>query len=397
MPRVPQSLLKIPGRLKRMLTWWTDGTRLAERAMARQDWPTAVKGWQRVLDNAGQTTPPRVFSRMSKALRKQNDLDAAETILCQGASLHSHDLLLAQEFAELAVARGDWPEAVKRWGSVLNNFGECAPVIAYAELSHALCKQGRFEGADAIVRQGVTLYPNDASLAREFAEIAMTREDWPEAIKRWQAALDIVGESSPGRVYAGMSQALRRHNELGAAEAIIRRGMRLYPDDPILVQECAELAGNRENWPEAVERWRTVLILSGDRAPATAYVKLSTALRGQGDVDGAATILRQGLSLYPGDTSLIREMSTVISVPQCNRASGIDQKGTDRSAGLLVTNKGHFIESRKLRSNRRFMQTCLFGMQFSHSKARAEVEWANNCRIDWLNTAEDSWLGLDEN
>jgi tetratricopeptide (TPR) repeat protein len=330
------------------------------------------------------------YSRRSRALRREGDLDTAETIVRQGLSRNPSDANLAQEYAEIAMAREDWSEAIRRWRTVLQVSGRNTSASVYARMSRAFRGAGEFNEADAIVGEAMRLHANTTNIAQEFAEIAMSSQNWVEAVKRWQKILDVSGNSSPPAVYARMSQAFRNQDKLEMAEVVLGQGLSIHPSNPNLAREWAELAMAREDWAEALKRWQTVLEVYGDDAPPAVYIGMSTALRCKGEIDAGLAIVNQGLSLNPHHVKLLRERSLVTTV---SKASGARQE-PERTFGRRLDS---FIKSPKLRKDTRFIQACAFGMNFSHAKADKEIQWANRCRLSWLGAGrEDTWLSLDE-
>ena len=141
----------------------------AEIAMAEQNWPEAIKQWQIVLEASGAHTPVRAFVGMSHALRKQRDLDTAESIVHQAMAFHQDDPHLVEELAKIAMARKIWPEAVKRWQAALDLWGNSAPPSAYIGLAKALYEKSGPDAAEFILRKGILLNPHDPALSRELA------------------------------------------------------------------------------------------------------------------------------------------------------------------------------------------------------------------------------------
>jgi TupA-like ATPgrasp len=73
----------------------------------------------------------------------------------------------------------------------------------------------------------------------EYAEAAMSRMDWVEAITRWQAILDTCANHAPSRVYARLTQAHRRRGTFEAAGAILDEGLTRHPSAVELTRQKA--------------------------------------------------------------------------------------------------------------------------------------------------------------
>jgi tetratricopeptide (TPR) repeat protein len=75
----------------------------------------------------------------------------------------------------------------------------------------------------------------------------------------------------------------------------------------------ARAASRAKDWPEAVVRWRRLLVQQGDDAPPVAYEQLAHALRRTGDLESAVTILVDGLERHPGDPKLLTQRARLAS------------------------------------------------------------------------------------
>jgi TOD1/MUCI70, glycosyltransferase-like domain len=160
----------------------------AKSASKAGNWSAAISRWHAVFDAFGGAAPPSAYVQLCRAYRRTGDFGAAETLIDLGRIQYPEVLSVAIEFAQLAVSRDDWSEALDRWKSILYRFGEAVPVLVYAELSRAHRILGDYEAAETVIQKAP--HREHIRLATEYAEIAMARQDWATAISRWQLVLD---------------------------------------------------------------------------------------------------------------------------------------------------------------------------------------------------------------
>ena len=86
----------------------------AEQAMNERNWPEAIKRWQKVFITLKEQTPAEAFVLLSMAHRFQGNPDTAEKIIKHGIARHPENISIMAEHVELARARKDRPEEVKR-------------------------------------------------------------------------------------------------------------------------------------------------------------------------------------------------------------------------------------------------------------------------------------------
>lgn len=91
---------------------------LAERAMNNQDWPEAIRRWQKVFITFKEQTPAEAYVLLSMAHRFRGTSDIAEKIINQGISMHPENIGILAEHVEVAKARKDRPEEIKRLQSL---------------------------------------------------------------------------------------------------------------------------------------------------------------------------------------------------------------------------------------------------------------------------------------
>jgi spore maturation protein CgeB/GT2 family glycosyltransferase/tetratricopeptide (TPR) repeat protein len=286
----------------------------APTAMARQDWLEVVNRWQAVLDRKGENAPAGAYLWLCRGHRALGDLAAAESVIGRGLARHQGDLEMAIEHAEVAMARRDWGEAVKRWQSALENHCERAPANLYVRLGRALRLAADLEAATAVIREGLARHRNHTGLAAEHAEIAMAQRLWPEAIKRWQEIVETGGDKAPASVYLRLARAHCLHRDPATAEATVQDGLARYPGDGKLLAEHAEIAMAQEDWFEAVARWQTVIKTLGPKAPANASLKLARVHRFQEDLTAAETVAKEGLSRFRNNAELLAELAEIAMV-----------------------------------------------------------------------------------
>ena len=132
------------------------------------------------------------------------------------------------------------------------------------------------------------------------------KQNWPEAVRRWQQVIDQFGEDAPPAAFAGLSRAHQGCGNLDAAEATAQQGRAKYPTDIGLAIRWAGVAASHKHWQEAERRSRTILDHANGDVPAQAYLQLSASLRRQDKIEEAEEFLRQGLSKHPADVRLAK-------------------------------------------------------------------------------------------
>jgi len=119
-----------------------------------------------------------------RALRKAGRLEEAQALLDEAAGQKfAAGLPVMMELARVAEARDDLQVALHRWQAAAAAFPRNG--LACAGAGRMLLKLNRIDEAEAYVTAAAARLPDDPQLARLFAQLAAAREDWPEAVRRW--------------------------------------------------------------------------------------------------------------------------------------------------------------------------------------------------------------------
>jgi tetratricopeptide (TPR) repeat protein len=121
-----------------------------------------------------------------RTLRELGRPSEADELAEIGIGLLPQSAALAIENANNARERGDWAEAIWRYGAARQRFPEepGGPIGLAASLSLS----GRHVEAEQALREAMERFPGNSAAFAEFARIAVRQEDWPEALTRWRQA-----------------------------------------------------------------------------------------------------------------------------------------------------------------------------------------------------------------
>lgn len=167
----------------------------AQKAMQENIWRSAERHWQEIFNICEDQTPVEAYIELGKVRRYLRNYDASEKILEIGLEKYSKCFKLQEEYAEVATAKQNWSEAIKRWKRVIENFNN-VPVEPYLQLLKAINfylqqrninfmeeKQLRHNIADLEnkVYDMASKGSNDACLILELAELALIQNDFKQA------------------------------------------------------------------------------------------------------------------------------------------------------------------------------------------------------------------------
>ncbi len=132
---------------------------------------------------------------------------------------------LLGDFAAVAQARGDLPEAARRWSALHTLFPD--DIDGTVREARALLEQGAYAQAEALVDDLTQRHPDHWQSRLTQADLAQNQGLWAQALERWEA---IIGQF-PGRPegYVGAATALRALGRAADAERVIGEGLERFP------------------------------------------------------------------------------------------------------------------------------------------------------------------------
>ena len=270
-----------------------DHAAIAETA---QDWPEVIRRFTIVKERFPLEW--WAYARIAIALRHLGRLDEADRILEEGQLQVPEERALFIDYGTVAEARGDWPEAIRRFTAVKERFP--GDWWAYARIAAALRELGRLDEAERVLEEGQKQVPEERALFIDHGMIAEMRGDWPEAIRRFTA----VKERFPDGwwAYARIAIALRQLGRLDEADRILEEGQQQVPEERALFIDYGAIAEARADWPEAIRRFTVVK----EQFPDSwwAYARIAAALRKLDRIKDAERVLEEGQQRLPDETAL---------------------------------------------------------------------------------------------
>ncbi|HUB10661.1 MAG TPA: tetratricopeptide repeat protein [Acetobacteraceae bacterium] len=276
---------------------------LAEAETARQagDHDEALRLW--AAARAHHPELPPAFQRAAALLQELGRLDEAAAILDEAHAECPDHLGLAADRAWLAHRRRRWDEALTCWADLRTAFPDHAS--GYVGASVTLRDTQRFDEAEAVLQAAREHGVEDDGVARERGWVAHARRDWPEAEHRWEALRERFPDEITGYVMGAVAQ--REQGRLEEAEAVLADAVERFPDNAWPASEHAWTANRRKDWVEAIARWRQVR----ERFPNHCAWGGAAALRENGDLDAAETLLQELVARHPNDFGALMEFAVV--------------------------------------------------------------------------------------
>lgn len=211
---VPQSVrVRVAGLLSKIDD--RDQTVVAAKAATEAgDWEAAAALWQEVLKRSHGFGADTAAAKLSEAFRILGRLDEAEAAL-PGESANP---VVAIEAARIAMARGDWPEARKRWRFCLESVEKNQHLCIELSRTYRVLKE--FAEAEELISDALSKWPDERDLIGEYARIAHDQKEWPEAASRWRKFLDCYENNVPSEGRFGLSIALKSLGDDEGASAV---------------------------------------------------------------------------------------------------------------------------------------------------------------------------------
>jgi tetratricopeptide (TPR) repeat protein len=188
---------------------WMERAKICED---RRDWPEAETRW-RALTERHQA--PHLFAGHAWALGQLGRFDEADAILERERARYPADLAIGITRSHLAERRGDLNAACERWAELLR----VQPYFdrGYLERTKCLVHAERHVEADAVMREAIERFRNETWPLFEHAMLADRRQEWNEAVARWEAfRLRFPDRDEGYNRGSGALDAAGRHDEAAA-------------------------------------------------------------------------------------------------------------------------------------------------------------------------------------
>lgn len=125
----------------------------ARAASRAQDLSQSATCWNAVPQDLGDDAPVQAFAELCRAHYSQDEYEKAEHVLERGRRLYPEEATLAVAHAEIAMAQQDWPEALRRWNFVIDQFVAEAGGAVDEGVAKAFAGLLATDDADQIVRR----------------------------------------------------------------------------------------------------------------------------------------------------------------------------------------------------------------------------------------------------
>ncbi len=213
-------------------------------------------------------------------LKEAGKLDEAEQILSESIARFPGDLWAWIHYAQVATRRGDWAEALRRWGEIRNQFSDVAAgYVGYAE---ALKESGRLDEAEDLLAQSIAKFPDEEWAWIHYALVANAKNEWMQALQRWQEVRVRFPQNSMGD--AGYAGALKEAAGLrGRVQKLLR----------LLKPHCAE----------GVQKARFGSVYDGGYVMIDDFTDIAAAFSFGvgGDVNWDAAVADRGVTVFQFD------------------------------------------------------------------------------------------------
>lgn len=196
-----------------------------------------------------------------------------------------------------ALKRGLRSRAIEVWNRAFILYPDLA--LTDDSVPDLLFQLKLYDEAEALMKLGAKRYPTRAFYLENLAMVSYERRDLPEAIRRCETINKKHPISIKGDWIA--ASAFRQLGRLDEAEAVLARGLRRDPRDLGLLIQRAQISEVRQDWTEAIERWRPILEEYNHQAGA---VGLGLALTHLKRYEEADAILKEAATKWGNDLSL---------------------------------------------------------------------------------------------
>jgi tetratricopeptide (TPR) repeat protein len=276
----------------------------ARDAQKRGDLEGALAQWQQLRLRFPDDT--RGYAECGTLLRELGRFDEADSVLGEGLKAFPANEAITVARAWVAHARGDWPEAERRWSAVRASFPKCYG--GYFGGAATLRALRRFDESDQVHRSAFALFPVSEAMLGDFAATAQAQGDLEEASRRWITLHTLF----PGKVdvYLRQASSLRDAGLYSEADKVLTAAVARFPVPLDRLLEWARVASERSDWRQATERFRR--IASTYDSPR-AVVGLAEALFHQRCYEEADEILASAVTRYPDDPEVHRMFAACAS------------------------------------------------------------------------------------
>jgi tetratricopeptide (TPR) repeat protein len=211
----------------------------ARQAERRLDWEEALRRWETV-----RAQFDHIYSHngIAHCLRRIGRLDDAEKAAAETCKRFPEKPWAYATLADIAAARGDLDEAVRRWDTARRR----CPSFAHAYKAGAAAERraGRADKADSMLSLGVTMIRWDLDLHLQYAQSAHRRGDWAAAVERWALVRERFPDCDEARERA--AEALAAAEQQGAS--LTERGAPVdVSEAPSTVPACTTCASAKDS------------------------------------------------------------------------------------------------------------------------------------------------------
>ena len=236
----------------------------ARQASDGQDWARALELWSQIITDFPDE--PAGFAGKAAVFRELGQVDDADALLSTASRRFQQDVLVAADYAGIAMRRRDWDGALRRWEAVQRRFPNSP--VGYAGKGEVLRELGRLDDAEAVLDYASREFPNHVWVATHHAAIASSRRDWTTASQRWHDLKTRFPDHWPA--YTGLAEALRESGEIEQADRLLAEANGRFSNNEWVAIAWARAAMERQDWDEALRRWGAVLERFPDNALAHA-------------------------------------------------------------------------------------------------------------------------------
>jgi tetratricopeptide (TPR) repeat protein len=262
---------------------------------------TALDAW--TLDRVQQKRPKPEWRRL---------MQVAELLDQSGRRQRLRSLLAAEPRPREEIVAGltrvllPWTalcemEHGKHWRHLLELRGEVGAAtgpVASAVLLAAVCSAaGDAAGAESVLRQAVTMRPNEVVLFDALGRLLEKEERYGEAVEQYRAARALRPELG-----VALAKALREAGRAQEGEAVLRTLIEQQPKHPQLHFYLGLALQEQKKLAEAEATYRTAIALKPDYAAAYMNLGNAIAVRDRNQVHEALKAYRTAIALQPDDS-----------------------------------------------------------------------------------------------